>query len=77
MSTDVDATGGPVKWTEWSESFTIFAKYSDGSNDHTAAEHDEVFSGPDPDVVSREDVARLEALGWRADAKLGCFCRFV
>lgn len=65
-----------MKWCDWAEAFTIFAKYSDGA-DHVAAEHDEVFAGPDPDVVSSEDVARLEALGWRADAKLGCFGKFT
>lgn len=41
------------------------------------AEHDEVWAGPDPDSVSAEDLAELEALGWSADRNHDCFHKFV
>lgn len=63
-----------MKWSEWSESFAIFAKYSKGA-DGTAAAHDEVFAGPDPRTVQSEDYQRLLALGWRDDIKHACFRR--
>lgn len=60
----------------WAESFAIFAKYSEPDHfDHVAAEHDEIYAGPNPAVVSVEDRLALEALCWRADEKLHCFAR--
>lgn len=50
-------------WKDYAEAFTIFAKYGEG-NYQTRAEHDEIWSGPDPEDVSPEDIARLEELGW-------------
>ena len=39
------------------------------------AEHDEVFGGPNPTVVSAEDIAALDVLGWFPDED--CFRTFV
>lgn len=47
---------------QWIESFEIFEKY--GYNEGLIAEHDEVWAGPNPEIVSQEDTARLVALGW-------------
>lgn len=58
----------PRKSSEWIESFQIFEKYgcTDGI---AAAEHDEVFAGPDDiSIISDEDRVRLEALGWNESA---------
>lgn len=59
------------------EAFLIFAKY-----DHNvfggiaSAKHDEIYSGPDPEIVSDEDKERLKELGWN-DYGDGCFHRFA
>lgn len=47
---------------EWIESYQIFDKYE--GYQYTAAEHDEMWAGPQVDVVSEEDKKRLKALGW-------------
>jgi hypothetical protein len=39
------------------------------------AEHDQVYGGPDPILVSEEDVTALEALGWHSLDD--CFTAFV
>lgn len=53
-------------WKDYSEAFSIFSKYSDSSKgyDHVAGEHDELWAGPNPKDVSKEDAKRLEELGW-------------
>lgn len=49
---------------EWIESFQIFKKYGDNEG-LAGASHDEVFAGPsDISVISKEDRARLQELGW-------------
>jgi hypothetical protein len=53
----------PRSTDEWIESFEIFKKYN-ATGGLEAAEHDEVFAGPNPNVVSSEDLVRLEQLGW-------------
>lgn len=66
----------PRSTDEWIESFEIFKKYE--ANDGLAgAEHDEVFAGPDPEVVSVEDTKRLEELGWNESEYGGGFQAFV
>lgn len=57
----------------WSKAFAIFAKYHDGKHGHVSAEHDEVFAGPNPDVVSDADKAELERYGWSVDEDVECF----
>jgi hypothetical protein len=63
-------------WAGLAEAFTIFAKYDEGRY-MTQAEHDIIYSGPDPAVLSDEDAARLEQLRWEADHDLECFYYFV
>jgi hypothetical protein len=65
----------PRSADEWIESFEIFKKYE--ANDGLgAAGHDEVFAGPDPELVSSEDRTRLEQLGWN-ESEYGGFQAFV
>ena len=42
----------------------IFNKY-DHPGKYVSAEHDELFAGPEASVVSPEDLATLDELGWR------------
>lgn len=65
----------PRSTDEWIESLEIFKKYDD-TDGLSGAEHDEVFGGPDPEVVSAEDLKRLEELGWY-DSEYGGFQAFV
>ncbi len=55
------------------KAFTIFAKYN--AEDNVSAGHDEIWAGPDPEVVSAEDLAILESLGWYPHDE--CFRKFV
>jgi hypothetical protein len=55
--------------------FAVFAKY-----DHTpgvAAEHDLIYAGPDPDEMSPDDVATVEALGWHREGEYECWGLFT
>lgn len=57
------------------EAFTIFAKYIPNSEYPTICEHDEMIVLCHPDIVSQEDAARLEELGFspgRVEGE-GCF----
>lgn len=56
------------------EAFQIFEKYDHFKNVH--AEHDELYAGPDPSVVSEEELVKLDELGWIADEENGCFYMF-
>jgi hypothetical protein len=61
----------------WIEAFQIFAKYvPEDEYFEVAAEHDEIYAGPNPEKVTPEDKARLEELGWH-DFEDGCFKKFV
>lgn len=48
------------------ESIQIFRKYASAGTEefplHPA--HDQLYAGPNPEIVSDEDTARLEELGW-------------
>jgi len=60
-------------WAGLAESFTIFAKYGEGKW-KTLAEHDIIYAGPNPEEVSKEDIKRLEQLGWDVSPDdLECF----
>jgi hypothetical protein len=68
-----------MTYAEWIESLTIFAKYAPEGIDSIAwpcCEHDEMWMGPNPDVVSAEDKARLAKLRWTS-SDTGNFHRFV
>jgi hypothetical protein len=58
----------------WAEAFTIFAKYL--ANAQVACEHDQIWAGPDADIVSEEDQKRLEDLLWYPSDE-GGFTRFT
>jgi hypothetical protein len=61
----------------WAEAFEIFYRYDQSADGHVASEHDRIFAGPDPDLVTREDRKRLEELGWTASAEYGCFYKWL
>jgi hypothetical protein len=61
-------------WADYAEAFTIFAKYGDGEW-ATNPGHDEIWSGPNPEIVSDEDKKRLEELGWMVEDE--CFRVFT
>ena len=68
-----------MTYAEWIESLNIFAKYApDGLATPVwpCLEHDEIWMGPDPEIVSDEDKARLSELRWEA-WDTGNFHRFV
>jgi len=60
----------------WAEAFSIFARYPD-DEPGVAVERDKILAGPDPNIVSLPDLARLLALGWYSDDTLECFYRLV
>lgn len=56
------------------DGIAILAKYPNG---YFAAEHDEIWAGPeDQEVVSDEDQKRLQELGWDKQDGMG-WHRFV
>ena len=60
-----------------SKAFAIFAKYSGNYLEDIAAEEDVLYSGPNPDIVSKEDIETLEKLGWKPLDKLACFRKYL
>lgn len=64
-----------VPYGRWIEGFQIFAKYD--HIDDTSAEHEIFYAGPDPEVVSEEDLKRLDELGWFPQEKYNCFAHFT
>lgn len=61
-------------WAEFAEAFTIFAKYEGNG---VQAEHDEIFAGPNPELVTAEDMKRLEKLGWSPHWTFGSFHKYI
>lgn len=57
------------------EAFTIFRKYSD-EKWPTHCEHDAMYVLVNPEVVSQDDIDRLEILGFEADEDDGNFYSF-
>lgn len=55
----------PEVYRRFIRAFAIFATYEHTAD--VAAEHDEMWAGPDPDDVSPEHLAELEELGWHPD----------
>lgn len=64
-----------AKNIELAEAFMIFARY--GGKQDLSAEHDVIYAGPDPSKVVREDVERLDKLGWAVEEEFGCFRMFT
>lgn len=59
------------------ESIQIFRKYASSGTDTFPMypAHDQFYAGPNPEIVSDEDKARLEALGWFVEED--SFCIFT
>jgi len=62
-------------YSQFAEAFAIFAKYGD-DDFAVCAEHDEIFAGPDPKIVSKEDNNKLKELGWHLN-DVGTFSKCV
>lgn len=62
-------------YDELMAAFTIFGKYP--HEYHLSRGDYEIYSGPDPKVVSDEDKIALEKLGWLPHATYDCFYLFV
>lgn len=62
-------------YARMARAFQIFDSYGDPNEQDISAEHDEIFAGPDPEVVSAEHLIELEQLGWHADDGNGTFYR--
>lgn len=72
------ASPGPLSvYQQWARAFEIFASYPHERFEGVSAQHDEVFAGPDPAVVSAEHLAELEAMNWLADQQYSTFRRFT
>jgi len=61
---DVDLAAESSAYAGWREAFTIFEKYRPDAKWDIDAEHDVVYAGPAPCLVSDADLLRLAALGW-------------
>ena len=65
-------------WANYAEAFSIFAKYgAEDSYCNVSAEHDELYAGPEPDIVTATDTQRLNELGWSPDKRTNCFRKFT
>lgn len=60
----------------WIEALTIFAKYNSGYAEFSS-EHDQLYGGVNPELVSAEDIARLDELGWHVEEHYECFYKFT
>lgn len=63
-----------MRWSAFREGIEILDKYAeDDSHKHVYAQHEKIWAGPaDAEVVSAEDKARLEELGWFVDEESWC-----
>ena len=63
------------KYEEITQAFAIFTRYE---HEHGVdAQHDIIYAGPDPDVMSPEDRAAVEALGWHPEEEYECWGMFT
>jgi hypothetical protein len=46
------------------QGLAIFSRYEEDPG-YFMAEHEEIWAGPNPSVVSTEDIALLDELGWQ------------
>lgn len=65
-------------YADWAQAFAIFAKYKDLGHDSggVSAQHDVVYAGPDPAVVSPEDTEILTSLRWLPSDEAPCWQKF-
>jgi len=60
----------------WAEAFTIMAKYTEELW-NVQEDHEIIYAGPNPEVVSDEDKARLDELDWMICEEHECFSKFT
>lgn len=60
-------------YKNWAEAFTIFAKYETEEGALVSADHEILYAGTDAESMSKEDVERLEELGWNYDEHYDSF----
>lgn len=64
----------PTKgYAAWIEALQIFQKYQPNETFVMSAEHDIIYTGCSPDLVSDDDKKRLEELGLHVDEDLDSF----
>jgi hypothetical protein len=63
-------------WVAFAEASQIFAQYGGGELDITV-EHDQIWGGPDADLVNRHDAKMLRQLGWRIDDDINRWTFYV
>ncbi len=60
------------------ESFAILASYETPTDPvEVSADHEVIYAGPAPSVVSDEHRGRLHELGWIVNKGFDCWQRFV
>jgi hypothetical protein len=70
--------GGSVSTYEaMARAFQIFAEYSGHGRAGISAEHDVIYAGPDPSVVSEEHLMELAELFWLPEPEFDTFRRFT
>jgi hypothetical protein len=74
MTTTTTAEPNSI-YARMARAFQIFDSYGNPNEQDISAEHDEIYAGPDPEVVSPEHLIELEALGWHASDGEECFYR--
>ena len=61
----------------WIKAFQIFAKYTPDEISPLEPTDDMVYCGSKPELVSEEDTAMLEHLGWFVSEDYDCWCKFT
>ena len=62
----------------WARVFEIFAKYDPQEGyELVRPDHDIIYAGPSPELVSEEDLKELDVHGWMPDKSLDCFYKFT
>ena len=65
-------------YKQWIEALQIFDKYEPDVSHVMQPDHDIIYTGCNPDLVSDEDRARLKELGFHpSDTGLECFYIFT
>lgn len=64
-----------MSYRPYIEAFEVFEKYDHYKGVH--GEHDVLYAGPSPEVLSDEDLSKVIELGWLPDNENGCFYIFT
>jgi hypothetical protein len=65
-----------TEYGHMARAFLIFDMYGN-DRQGVSAEHDQIWAGPNPAIVSPEHRAELDTLGWHADEPHQTFYRFT